>query len=182
MGKISQFIENKRIKGETAQLTFICTHNSRRSQFGQVWAAVAAIYYGLAEGSVVTFSGGTEATACNPRTVAALQRAGLTIAPVSKPEASNPVYEIHLGQSIPPMRLFSKKYADTANPQKGFAAILVCSSADEACPIVFGADKRIYHSYEDPKESDGTDQEQSVYEATIRLIARELFYVFSLLS
>ena len=28
----------------TDQLTFICTHNSRRSHFSQVWAQTAALY------------------------------------------------------------------------------------------------------------------------------------------
>jgi len=53
-----------RIKaGKRADLTFICTHNSRRSHMSQIWAATAAYYYGL--DGVSTFSGGTEATACN---------------------------------------------------------------------------------------------------------------------
>src|SRR5438094_636940 len=33
--------------GEDAKLTFICSHNSRRSQMSQIWAQTAAYYYGL---------------------------------------------------------------------------------------------------------------------------------------
>src|SRR5579872_6260583 len=33
--------------GKTAQLTFICSHNSRRSHMSQIWAQTAARYYGL---------------------------------------------------------------------------------------------------------------------------------------
>src|SRR5689334_2999242 len=41
--------------GKSADLTFICTHNSRRSHMSQIWAQTAAYYYGLDR--VHTFSG-----------------------------------------------------------------------------------------------------------------------------
>ena len=67
--------------GKTAELTFICTHNSRRSHMSQIWAPTAAYYYGLDK--VHAFSGGTEATACNCRTVTAMRRAGFAIVVVA---------------------------------------------------------------------------------------------------
>src|SRR5689334_11300792 len=33
--------------GKPADMTFICTHNSRRSHMSQIWAATAAYYYGI---------------------------------------------------------------------------------------------------------------------------------------
>jgi protein-tyrosine phosphatase/arsenate reductase len=33
--------------GRKAKLIYICTHNSRRSHFGQVWVNVVAEFYGL---------------------------------------------------------------------------------------------------------------------------------------
>ena len=185
--KIAQFISEKYNNGEVVKLTFICTHNSRRSQFGQVWAKIAASYYGLNLEKVQTYSGGTEATACNPRTVAALQRAGIEVeiinqisAPVTI--ANNPRYAVRFAERVAPFFLFSKKYNDEQNPQQSYAAILVCSQADEACPVVLGANTRIYHGYEDPKKADDTLQESEIYDATCRLIARELFYVFAQIS
>jgi len=68
----ASFLRAKLHGGEPAEITFICTHNSRRSHLGQIWAQTASAYYGLS--GVRTFSGGTEATACNERTVAALMR------------------------------------------------------------------------------------------------------------
>ena len=62
---------------DVAALTFICTHNSRRSQLAQVWAAVAAHHFGLDH--VRTYSGGTEVTAFNPYAVAALERADFAL-------------------------------------------------------------------------------------------------------
>jgi protein-tyrosine-phosphatase len=184
--QVSNFISEKYKKSETVNLTFICTHNSRRSQFGQVWAKIAATYYGYGQ-KIETFSGGTEITACNPRTVAALQRAGVEVeiineisAPVTI--ANNPRYRVHFDKNTRPFFLFSKKYNEETNPQKDYCAILVCSQADEACPIVFGAEKRVFCPYEDPKKSDGTSEENQTYDKACRLIAREIFFVFQHIS
>ena len=123
--KIAEFVKEKYKKGAIVNLTFICTHNSRRSQFGQVWAKVAAGYYGFDLEKIQTYSGGTEATACNPRTILALQRAGLKIEKINEISApiivaNNPRYEVRFAEKAQPFFLFSKKYNDEQNPQKDF--------------------------------------------------------------
>jgi protein-tyrosine-phosphatase len=163
----------------TARLIFICTHNSRRSQFGQVWAATAADYYGM-EG-ISSFSGGTESTAFNPGAVAALQRAGFTIEKTT-PGEENPEYVVKSRAEGPEYTMFSKKFDDRSNPGEDFCAIMVCSDADEACPFVPGAAERISLPYDDPKAFDGTPQETAKYDERCREIARDLFYVFSRLE
>jgi hypothetical protein len=40
--KAAAFIRSKIQAGEAAQLTFICTHNSRRSHLAQIWTDTAA--------------------------------------------------------------------------------------------------------------------------------------------
>jgi arsenate reductase len=45
---------------------------------------------------------------------------------------------------------FSKTYDDSFNPQSAFAAILTCSQADGACPLLLVL-KRIPITFEDPK-------------------------------
>ena len=75
--------------------------------------------------------------------------------------------------------MFSKKYADKTNPQEKFAAILVCSSADKGCPVVFGADARFAIPFDDPKSFDDTPQESEKYLERCRQIAREMFFVMS---
>lgn len=172
--ELAAFIQTKKDKGESIDLTFICTHNSRRSQFGQVWAKAAAQYYNI---NINSYSGGTEATACSPQTLAAMERAGFVA--TKKTEKKNALHEVVFAEKEKPLTLFSKVYNDVHNPQKNFAAILVCSSADKGCPLVAGAALRLYHGYEDPKKSDGTAEESATYDATCRLIAREMFYVFS---
>lgn len=172
---IAAWIRGRRSAGQTASLVFICTHNSRRSHMGQVWAATAAAYFGV--DGIETFSGGTEATAFNPRAVAALSRAGFRIA--GDETADNPRYEVSFSDAVAASTAWSKTWDDPANPSDGFAAIMTCSDADKACPFVRGADARFAIPYEDPKVADGTDAESSRYDARSLQIASEMLYVLS---
>ena len=156
-----------------AQLTFICTHNSRRSHFGQVWARVWAVALGLDQ--IATYSGGTEATACHPHTLRALAAAGLRIAPQS--EGLNPHYHLHFSDHHAPIEAWSKVYTDPANPRQGFAAVMTCDSAYEACPVVLGAAARFPILYEDPKAFDGTPQETAAYAERCAQVATEMRWV-----
>jgi len=161
--------------GEDANLTFICTHNSRRSHMSQIWAQAAAYYYGFDR--VYAFSGGTEATACNCRTVSAMRRAGFSI--VNTTEGKNPVYLIQYSDARPPVRAYSKLYNADDNPKQDFIALMTCSQADKKCPIVEGAIARYPIHYVDPKRCDDTPDEASAYNARCREIAREMFYIMS---
>ena len=173
--RISDFVMLKLADGEPARLVFICTHNSRRSQLCQFWAQAAARYYSIP--SVETFSGGTETTAFNPRAVAALRRAGFVIEFFS--DGKNPVYEGWYEPGMEPIQAFSKVYDEPPNPKEGFAAIMTCASADAACPIVVGADKRIALPSDDPKEADGTEHEAEIYDKRCLQIAKEMLFVFA---
>ncbi len=168
---IAAFVKERKAAGVTADLTFICTHNSRRSHLSQLWAATAAWSFG--QDHVRTYSGGTEATAFNPRAVAAVERAGFQVV---KPEGKNPVYEVSFANEHAAERCWSKVYNDPANPQKEFCAVMTCSEADKNCPIVFGAMDRISLPYNDPKEADGTPEEATRYDERCLQIAAELWY------
>lgn len=157
-------------------LIFICTHNARRSHLSEVWAAVAAHHYGFK--NVQTFSGGVEVTQLHPNAAAALRRAGVSVV-ANDNNSQNPHYTAVFAQDAPAKTLFSKEYDAPFNPQKDFAAVLVCSAAEEACPMIRTADLRVLVSYEDPKKADGTPQEAAEYDARSRQIAQEMFYVFS---
>src|ERR1044072_3652347 len=91
---IASNIVAQREAGKPARMTFICTHNSRRSHLSQIWAQTAAYYYGLDK--VQAFSGGTEATACNCRTVAAMRTAGFNIEDATR--GDNPVYLVRYAE------------------------------------------------------------------------------------
>ncbi len=172
---LAAFIRQEHAAGRPAHLTFICTHNSRRSVFGQLWAQAAAQYYGV--GPVACFSGGTEATACNPRTVAALERAGVSAQRITG--GDNPVYLLQYAAGVPPLAAFSKVYDQPPNPRSGFAAVMTCAQAEAECPFVPGAARRFSLPFDDPKAADGTPGEADVYDARCRQIAREMLYVFS---
>ncbi|MCB0785872.1 MAG: protein-tyrosine-phosphatase [Flavobacteriales bacterium] len=169
---IAAFVKERKAAGTAADLTFICTHNSRRSHLSQLWAATAAWAHGLDH--VRTFSGGTEATAFNPRAVAAVERAGFRVV---KPDGKNPVYEVSFTEEHAAERCWSKVYDDPANPQEGFCAVMTCSEADANCPIVRGALDRVSLPYVDPKEADGTPEEGERYDERCLQIAVELWYV-----
>src|SRR5689334_19004318 len=62
--QIAGYVCSRTKSDQPAKLTFICTHNSRRSHLAQIWAQTAATHFGFP--GVQTFSGGTAATAFNP--------------------------------------------------------------------------------------------------------------------
>lgn len=156
------------------RLVFICTHNSRRSHFAQIWVSVLAVRFGL--DFIESWSGGTEATAFHPNAIAALQRAGFVVD--SEPGA-NPVHRLSYGEAQPPLLCFSKVYDHPDNPTTGFAAIMTCSDAEENCPFIPGADWRFSLTYSDPKIADGTPEEAATYDARLREIGGELWYVIN---
>jgi protein-tyrosine-phosphatase len=177
LDRIGTYVRTRRAAGVTARLLFICTHNSRRSQMGQIWGAAAAAYYGIDR--IETFSGGLEVTAFNPRAIAAVERAGIR---VTNPGGDNPHVKVSYASDRAPLEMFSKKYGDPFNPQKDYAAVMTCSHADASCPLVIGASARIPVHYEDPKDSDGTPEETATYDARSKQIATEMLYVFGRLK
>ncbi|WP_297335259.1 protein-tyrosine-phosphatase [Algoriphagus sp.] len=168
------YIQEKINQGEQVNLNFICTHNSRRSQFSQIWAQTAADYFGIPSNC---YSGGVEVTAFNVRAVESIKRAGFEV--VQSDETDNPHFQIFYSENSKPILAFSKTYDDPANEAKKFAAVMTCDHADENCPYIPGTEQRIPLRYEDPKAFDGTEVEADKYDERSLQIASELFYVFS---
>ncbi|GBF37146.1 hypothetical protein [Leptospira johnsonii] len=156
------------------EIVFVCTHNSRRSQIAQMFAFVCAEYLGLS--GIGSYSGGTEVTSFHPNSVQALVKIGFKIEKEEE-TGDNPRYRISYKENSLPVSAYSKLYSDSSNPKRKFIAVMVCSSADESCPFVPGAWKRISLPYLDPKEFDGTAQAFEKYIETCETIARELLFV-----
>ena len=169
------FIQSKVNENLEIRLNFICTHNSRRSHLSQVWAQTAAYYFDVK--NVFCYSGGTEATALFPKVAETLKKSGFHIEVLS--EGKNPVYAIKFAATESPVIGFSKAYDHVFNPEDDFAAIMTCSQADEGCPFITGAEKRIPVTFEDPKVFDNTPLQTEKYEERSLQIATEIFYVFS---
>lgn len=175
LDEIAATINARLTAGKTAELTFICTHNSRRSHMSQIWSQTAAYYYGL-EG-VHAYSGGTETTACNCRTVAAMRRVGFDITDAT--QGDNPTYLVRYAEDRPVIRAYSKLYNARPNPKRDFIALMTCSVADKSCPVVRGAIARYAIHYVDPRLCDDTPAETTAYNERCREIAREMFYIMS---
>jgi arsenate reductase (thioredoxin) len=168
------YIEEKNSAGEETRLVFICTHNSRRSQFAQIWAHLAVTFFNIK--NIHCYSGGTEVTAFNINAAEALRRTGTEMSVSGN--APNYYYEVSFSPSVNPVILFSKLWSDPSNPSSGFAAIMTCSQADKNCPFIPGAEARIPVTYEDPKKYDGTSRQSMMYDQRCFQIASEMFFVF----
>ena len=171
--KLVDWIAKNYRPGKPLDVVVVCTGNSRRSILGATMGNIAAAYYGMPE--IRFHSGGTAPTAFNARTVNALKEIGVEVEPTGKeaargePKTANPVYRVRWGSpgetGEPSLEAteFSKHYGDPANPQQGFAALMVCGEADAACPFVKGAALRVSMPYLDPKIYDGGAYEAAKY-------------------
>lgn len=173
--EFADYIKSNIEKTDSVRLTFICTHNSRRSHMSQIWAQVAADHFGF--DNVYCYSGGTEATAFNSRAVKAVSKTGIDVTKTD--DSKNPLYEVKYKKNKEPLKCFSKVYNDEFNPSNNFVAVMSCSHADKNCPYVSGASARFPISFNDPKEFDGTELEEAKYDERCRDIAREMFFVFA---
>ena len=173
-----EYIQDKVTMRELTNLNFICTHNSRRSHLAQIWAQTMACYFNIDQ--LFCFSGGTEATALYPSIKDTLERQGFEFEISSA--GKNPHYHLLFSDDAPAIVAFSKKYDAPFNPSSNFAAIITCSHADENCPMIVGAEKRILMSYEDPKKYDNSSQEIEGYAACSIQIACEMYHVFSAIN
>ena len=169
------YIQGKIDTQNTIRLNFICTHNSRRSHLSQVWAQTMAFHFDIKK--AFCYSGGTEATAVFPKVVETLVNQGFQIQNLS--ETTNPVYAVKFAENEAAVICFSKVFDDSFNPTSQFAAIMTCSSADEGCPFIAGAEQRLPIRFEDPKAFDGTDLMNVKYAERSLEIASEMHYVFS---
>ena len=172
-GKLVEWIAKTYRPGTPLDVIVVCTGNSRRSILGATMGNIAAAYYGMPE--IRFHSGGTAPTAFNSRTVKTLKEIGVEAEPTGKeavrgePQTANPIYRVRWGSPGDTGGLtmeateFSKHYDDPANPQSGFAALMVCGEADAGCPFVKGSALRVSMPYLDPKIYDGGSLESAKY-------------------
>lgn len=171
---IAKIITDEYILNGTVNLNFICTHNSRRSQFGQVWSFYAANYFNL---KINSFSGGTEVTSFFKNTVKTLQLQGFEFDVVDFSH-QNPKYSISFEGSSKSIFGFSKLFNDNENLNP-FIAITTCNNADKNCPFIPTASHRTHLPFVDPKFSDNTQEQLKIYEITSSQIAGEIYYLFN---
>jgi arsenate reductase (thioredoxin) len=180
--QVGDWIRQRRSAGLTANVIVVCTGNSRRSILGSTLGNIAAAYYGMA--GVRFFSGGTAPSAFNPRTIRALRDIGVQIdeqnavAPPGPAGGLNPRYLVRWGRGTSDSIVeYSKRYDDASNPQQDFCAILVCTDADENCPVVSGASLRVSMPFDDPHEFDGLPSESAAYAERRDQIGRAMMLI-----
>jgi arsenate reductase len=122
---------------------FLCTHNSARSQMAE------GLLRNLGGDRFEPFSAGTEATHVRPLAIRAMAELGIDI---SAQES---------------------KTLDRYLNQPFDAVISVCDQANEACPVFFGARKRLHWSFPDPSKAPGTDEQQLGVYRQVRDAIRE---------
>ena len=171
--ELVKYIKTKKASKSEVHLNFICTHNSRRSQFCQIWAETASAYYNK---KIYCYSGGLVVTEFNINAVNTIKKCGFD---VIKSGSKNPTYSLYYSNSrVRPISVFSKLYNDPVNKANSFAAITTCSDAEENCPFILNAEKRIFLQYDDPKLFDNLPNKMEKYFDSSFQIASELFYVF----
>ena len=172
--KIAETVAEEYVRNKVVNLNFICTHNSRRSQLGQVWAFYAAHYFKL---NIHAFSGGTEVTAFYRGTVKTLQSVGFDFKVVDFSH-QNPKYLISFNGSTDSIIGFSKRFDNETNKEP-FIAITTCNNADANCPFIPTALDRFHLPFVDPKFSDGTSEQAEAYLITNEQIAAEISFIFN---
>ena len=171
LNEIVNYINKKRSENKISKLNFICTHNSRRSQFCQFWATFFSNYYNI---RCEVYSGGTVQSKVYKSVVNNIRDYGFNI---SFKECNNPIYSIKF-KNINLGNYFSKFYYDLKNPKNEFAAIMTCSDAENNCPFVEGSEIKFSLPYEDPKKYDKSKSEKNDYKKTSEKIASEMNYLF----
>ncbi|MDC0297075.1 protein-tyrosine-phosphatase [Crocinitomicaceae bacterium] len=161
-------------EGKEVSVVYLCTHNSRRSHFAQVWGHIASVLFDVK--NLKTYSGGTVATECHPNTIAALKHIGFEIK-CEDLSAANPLYQVYYNDTDF-ISCYSKANTADSIPQTDFIAVMTCSDSDDNCPLVPGAKKRFSTTYDDPKEFDESENPVPHYVERSLQIASEILYTF----
>lgn len=112
------------------KVLFLCVHNSARSQMAEGFLRA------LAGDRFEAGSAGTEKTSVNPLAIRAMAERGIDIS----------------GHT-------SKRYEDVMQKPWDYL-VTVCDDANERCPFVPGAVKRLHWSFEDPSRATGDDEQR----------------------
>lgn len=120
------------------RVLFLCTHNSARSQMAE------GLLRALGGARFAAFSAGTEATQVRPLAIRAMAEAGIDIS-----GQQSKTLDRYLGEAFE-------------------AVVTVCDDANEACPVFYGARRRLHWSLPDPSRATGTEEEQLVIYRLVR--------------
>ena len=116
----------------------MCTHNSARSQMAE------GLLRHLAGDRFEVMSAGTEATHVRPLAIRAMGEIGVDIS----------------SQESKTLERYLREPFDYV--------ITVCDDANEACPFVPGAGKRLHWTFEDPSRVEGSEEDRLAVFRSVR--------------
>jgi len=131
------------------RVLILCTGNSARSQMAE-----GLLRHDAGERFDVE-SAGTKPSIVRPEAIAVMKELGIDIS----------------GQR--------SKHVDEFEGQTFDYVMTVCDSAREACPVFFGAVKRLHHSFDDPAAVEGTEAERLVVFRRVRGELRDYLAEFA---
>jgi arsenate reductase len=123
-------IEEEKSMADKKRVLILCTGNSARSQMAE------GLLRHDAGDRFDVFSAGTRPTVVRPEAIAAMRELGIDISG-------------HRSRSV-----------DEFVGQKLDYVLTVCDNARESCPVFPGGAIHIHHSFEDPAQHQGTEEER----------------------
>ena len=115
---------------DSVAVVYLCTHNSRRSHFAQVWGHIASVYFGVS--NLKNLFRRYSCYACHPNTIAALKQIGFDIK-CDDLSCENPLYHVYYNDEEF-IECYSKANSDESLPQKDFIAVMTCSDSVTTAP------------------------------------------------
>ncbi len=167
--KIGKSMNQNIMNGSFPNILFVCSHNSRRSQFAEIWSNTMNCIF---KKKIKILSAGIFKTAVHYQVINVIRDTGFKI----RKKGNN--YYLKYSNNYKEIKIYSKKI-DDINTNSSLIVINTCSDADINCPSVPNTLERFLLSYEDPKISDNTKFEKKKYQETCKKIASEIFYLFS---
>ena len=179
LARLADYIRQRQAGDGGARITFICTHNSRRSHLAQVWAQVAAYYYAVPRCPPIP------AARRSPRSTRERQRPFNVPVCGSRPtNPPQPIRAIEWRPVIAGRRSSVTRSGLTKLPIPRAASPPCLTAPKPTRPARWSAvaicDCR--SAMMTPKAADGTAEEAAVYDQRSRQIGREMLYVMWLLK
>ena len=144
----------------TRDIVFICTHNSRRSIYCEVWANILANRYVK---NINFYSAGSKKTSVYGRVIKSFTRLGI--------ESKGNILQLGQKSILLKSKTLDEIQLDT------FISIYTCSKAEKSCPIDTRSLVNIPLLFEDPKRFDGLKNEGSEYDKTCSQIAEKINFI-----
>ena len=142
-------------------IVFLCTHNSRRSQYCEIWAKYFSSVY---KNKIKFLSAGAVKTKVHKQIYKSFERVGVKV-------DENSSINIEDMTILP----FSKTLTEVK--EKEFMSIMTCAESEKSCPVDPRSLINLQLFYDDPKRYDNTPEEDEEYDKTSFMIASQINFI-----